>query len=112
MAKRKRVVGNLPEDKHEIGRFDVEELEDGEVIIEEENVDTSDVKSGIIVTYEEPTITFRSGHEVLKAGGRKQRIFSKEEHGKYYKKLADEFIESCKTSDGQRRPKYISHESV
>lgn len=113
MERRKRVVGNLPKE-NEVGRIDIEELnEDNEIIdeVEEFEVDKS-ISKGVIITYREPIITLRSGHEFLRSGGTKKRVFSPETHGESWKEQADQFIESCNTDDGERRPKYISSEEV
>lgn len=112
MARKQRIVGNLPSNESAEGHFSIDEIENDEVVIHEETADIGSVSSGVVVTYEEQTITFRSGNEVLKSGGRKERIFSPETHGKDWRKSADEFIESCKTNDGQRRPKFISEREI
>lgn len=114
MARKQRVKGTIPTAENAIGRFDVDDLdEDGEVINDENEIDeTVDISKGIVVFFQEPVFTLRSGSEVLKSGGKKSRIFSPETNGKDYKKVAEEFIATMKLQDGEKRPKYLSHKEI
>lgn len=120
---RKRVVQSLPHESVE-GHFDVEELDEetNEVVEPVEKVKRS---AGIIVVYKEPVHTFRSGQEVIRSGGVKERLFSLQTNGKNWKALAHQFIETCKESErrnklpkddpdysSDRRPLFISMEEV
>lgn len=91
------------------GRIDMEGVEPSTNTQsqDEQTFDVGNASKGVIVVYDEPTITFRSGRETLTAGGRKQRVYSLESHGKDYKKLADQFIATCKLQDGERRPRFV-----
>lgn len=40
------------------------------------------------------------------------RTFNSEDHGSDWRKQAEQFIETCKLEDGEKRPKYVSHAEV
>lgn len=118
MATRKRVKAEpTPEfvpgqTDYPASHFEIEEVELDEfgTEIEAPEPEAPVVSSGIVVTTQEPTVYFRDGSSVLKAGGIRHRIFDEATHGKDWRNIAMEFIATHQLEDGERRPKYVKHE--
>lgn len=123
MARTRRVAGKAASE-NEVGRFDMEEMEDGEIVEDEVATASKDGHShGVVITFREPVSFFRTGNQIVKSGGTKQRIYSQESHGDNWRELADEFVTGCVESERRnnlprdhkdysqdRRPKFISKE--
>lgn len=95
--------------------FAAQGFEDDDTELEESQSDSPAIQStGIAVTYQERSITRTFGKQVLKSGGRITRYFTPEEHGRNYKKKAEEFIATLQLEDENKteRPKYIGHEEI
>lgn len=109
MNRKQRVRGDKPTDENPLGRFEIEDIDDeGEIV--EDVPEVEPPATGIVVHYHEPVFNFHAGREIIRSGGHQKRVFSPETHGKDWKKRADEFIATCQLQDGERRPRYISHE--